>query len=201
MSLTKTFHRSAKLLAVAVAFFLSCAVQASDADVKRVWQILDYLAVDYAGAVKDGKVVSQSEYDEMKEFVLTARTKIEALEAKGEKAALVAQVIELEAAIGARADASKVGTLSKALAKHLVAAYPVPLAPSNIPDVRLGAKVYAENCASCHGATGDGMGPVGKALTPLPVAFINKERARQRSLFALCRTIHPGQGFEVPAGG
>jgi high-affinity iron transporter len=81
--------------------------------------------VDYAGAVKDGKVVSQSEYDEMKEFVLTARTKIEALEAKGEKAALVAQVIELEAAIGARADASKVGTLSKALAKHLVAAYPV----------------------------------------------------------------------------
>jgi high-affinity iron transporter len=177
-------------------------LQASEADVKRVWQILDYLAVDYAGAVKDGKVVSQSEYDEMKEFVLTARTKITALEAKSEQAALIAQATELEAAIGARAEASKVGTLSKALAKHLVAAYPVPLAPSTIPDVKLGAKVYAENCASCHGTTGDGMGPVGKALNPLPVAFTDKERARQRSLFALYQAVSQGiTGTAMPAFG
>lgn len=202
MSLTKTVHRSAKVLAVLAALIFSGVSQASEADVKRVWQILDYLAVDYAGAVKDGKVVSQSEYDEMKEFVRTARTKIEGLEAKGEKAALIAQATELEAAIGARAEASKVGTLSKALAKHLVAAYPVPLAPSSIPDVRLGAKVYAENCASCHGMTGDGMGPVGKALNPLPVAFTNKERARQRSLFALYQAVSQGiAGTAMPAFG
>ncbi|MGM9481803.1 FTR1 family protein [Roseateles sp. NT4] len=202
MSLTKTVHRSAKVLAVLAAFIFSGVSQASEADVKRVWQILDYLAVDYAGAVKDGKVVSQSEYDEMKEFVLTARTKIEGLEAKGEKAALIAQATELEAAIGARAEASKVGTLSKALAKHLVAAYAVPLAPSNVPDVRLGAKVYAENCASCHGLAGDGMGPVGKALNPLPVAFTNKERARQRSLFALYQAVSQGiAGTAMPAFG
>jgi high-affinity iron transporter len=68
--------------------------------------------------------------------------------------------------------------------------------------VRLGAKVYAENCASCHGATGDGMGPVGKALTPLPVAFINKERARQRSLFALYQAVSQGiAGTAMPAFG
>ena len=202
MSLTKTVRHGAKVLAVFAAFLFSGVSHASEADVKRVWQILDYLAVDYAGAVKDGKVVSQSEYDEMKEFVLTARTKIEALEAKGEKAALIAQAIELEAAIGARAEASKVGTLSKALAKHLVAAYPVPLAPSNVPDVRLGAKVYAEHCASCHGMTGDGMGPVGKALNPLPVAFTNKERARQRSLFALYQAVSQGiDGTAMPAFG
>ncbi|KQV96647.1 cytochrome c/FTR1 family iron permease [Pelomonas sp. Root1237] len=202
MSLTKTVKRGAKAFAVLAAFIFSGVSQASEADVKRVWQILDYLAVDYAGAVKDGKVVSQSEYDEMKEFVLTARTKIEGLEAKGEKAALIAQATELEAAIGARADASQVGTLSKALAKHLVAAYPVPLAPSNIPDVALGAKVYAENCASCHGTTGDGMGPVGKALNPPPVAFTDKERARQRSLFALYQAVSQGiAGTAMPAFG
>lgn len=202
MSLTKAVRHGAKVLAVFAAFLISGVSHASEADVKRVWQILDYLAVDYGGAVKDGKVVSQSEYDEMKEFVLTARTKIEGLEAKGEKAALIAQATELEAAIGARAEASKVGTLSRALAKHLVAAYPVPLAPSNIPDVRLGAKVYAENCASCHGTTGDGMGPVGKALNPLPVAFTNKERARQRSLFALYQAVSQGiAGTAMPAFG
>lgn len=202
MSLSKTVHGSAKVLVVLAAFIFSGLSQASDGDVKRVWQILDYLTVDYAGAVKDGKVVSQSEYDEMKEFVLTARTKIEGLEAKGEKAALIAQATELEAAIGARAEASKVGTLSKALAKHLVAAYPVPLAPSNIPDVALGAKVYAENCASCHGTSGNGLGPVGKALNPLPVAFTDKERARQRSLFALYQGVSQGiAGTAMPAFG
>lgn len=82
MSLTKTVHRSARGLAILVTFLFSSVSQASEADVKRVWQILDYLAVDYAGAVKDGKVVSQSEYDEMKEFALTARTKIATLETK-----------------------------------------------------------------------------------------------------------------------
>ncbi|MBL8277239.1 MAG: cytochrome c/FTR1 family iron permease [Pelomonas sp.] len=200
MSLTKSVHRSAKALAVVAAFLFSGVLQASEADVKRVWQILDYLAVDYAGAVQDGKVVSQSEYDEMKEFALTARTKITALEAKAEQAALVAQAAELEAAIAARADAGKVGTLSKALAKHLIAAYPVPLAPSTVPDVKLGAKVYAQNCASCHGATGNGDGPIGKSLDPTPIAFTDKGRASQRSLFALYQAVSQGiAGTAMPA--
>ena len=202
MSLTKTVHRSARGLAILVTFLFAGVSQASEADVKRVWQILDYLAVDYAGAVKDGKVVSPSEYDEMKEFALTARTKIAALEAKSEQPTLVAQATELEAAIGSRAEASKVGMLSKALAKHLVAVYPVPLAPSSIPDVKLGAKVYAENCASCHGATGNGDGPVGRALNPTPIAFTDKERARQRSLFALYQAASQGiAGTAMPAFG
>ena len=33
---------------------------------KQTWQLLDYLAVDYGGAVRDGKVQSASEYEEMK---------------------------------------------------------------------------------------------------------------------------------------
>lgn len=202
MSLTKTVHRSARGLAILVTFLFSSVSQASEADVKRVWQILDYLAVDYAGAVKDGKVVSQSEYDEMKEFALTARTKIATLETKSEQPALIAQATELEAAIGARADASKVGALSKALAKYLVAVYPVPLAPSRIPDVGLGAKIYAQNCASCHGATGNGDGPVGKSLNPKPIAFTDKERASQRSLFALYQAVSQGlAGTAMPAFG
>jgi len=200
MSLTKSFRHCSKALFVAAAFVFSGALRASEADVKRVWQILDYLAVDYAGAVKDGKVLSQSEYGEMKEFALTARTKIAALEPKGEQAALIAEAAELEAAIGARAEPSRVGTLAKALAKHLVAAYPVPLAPTNVPDIKLGAKVYAENCASCHGLTGNGDGPAGKALDPTPIAFTDKDRASQRSLFALYQAVSQGiSGTAMPA--
>jgi len=179
---------------------ISGTAHASEADVKRVWQILDYLAVDYAGAVENGKVISPSEYDEMKEFALTAQTKIAGLEANGEQAVLIAKAAELEAAIGSRADPSKVATLAKALAKHLVAVYPVPLAPSRIPDVKLGAKVYSENCAACHGVTGNGDGPLGKALAPPPIAFTDKERASQRSLFALYQAVSQGiSGTAMPA--
>ncbi len=201
MSFARSAHCRAKLVVVVVAaLFFSGLSQASEADVKRVWQILDYLAVDYANAVHDGKVVSPSEYDEMKEFALTTRTKITALDAKTEQAALIAQAAELEAAIAARADAGKVGTLSKALAKHLIAAYPVPLAPSTVPDVKLGAKVYAQNCASCHGAGGKGDGPIGMSLDPAPIAFTNKERASQRSLIALYQAVSQGiAGTAMPA--
>ncbi len=34
----------------------------------QTWQILDYLADDYRGAVADGRVVSASEYAEMRDF-------------------------------------------------------------------------------------------------------------------------------------
>ena len=46
---------------------------------KQTWQLLDYLAVDYGGAVRDGKVQSASEYEEMKEFAATAGQQIAAL--------------------------------------------------------------------------------------------------------------------------
>ena len=42
---------------------------------------------------------------------------------------------------------------------------PIPLAEG---DARLGAVVYAQNCASCHGETGGGDGPASIALDPRP---------------------------------
>lgn len=198
--LTLSLTRGAKALAACAVFFFCSVTHAQDADVKRVWQILDYLAVDYAGAVNDGKVVSQSEYDEMKEFATTARTKISSLEAKPERATLVAHANELEAAIASRAEPAKVGDMAKALAKQLVAAYPFPLAPKTIPEVQRGATIYSQHCASCHGSTGNGDGPAGKTLDPSPIAFTDKERASQRSVFALYEAVSQGiSGTAMPA--
>lgn len=203
MSLTTSLHRSVRLLALSVLTCLFAAgAHAGEADVKRVWQILDYLAVDYPGAVKDGKVISQSEYGEMQEFAQTARGKIAALESKAGQPGLVAQAAELEAAIDARADPTKVAALAKSLGARLLATYPVPLSPARVPDVQLGAKLYAVNCASCHGVSGNGDGPAGKALDPAPIAFTDKERARQRSIFALYQAVSQGiSGTAMPAFG
>jgi mono/diheme cytochrome c family protein len=38
-------------------------------------------------------------------------------------------------------------------------------------DAAAGKTIYTTNCASCHGATGKGDGPVGSALNPKPRDF------------------------------
>ena len=42
----------------------SASAQAND--VETAWRLLDYVAVDYGGAVRNGKVVSVTEYAEMR---------------------------------------------------------------------------------------------------------------------------------------
>src|ERR1700730_11965075 len=54
----------------------------------QTWQILDYLADDYRGAVADGRIVSASEYAEMREFAEAVRTQLHALPTVPASAAL-----------------------------------------------------------------------------------------------------------------
>lgn len=79
-----SFHRLVlRLLAVLGA--VSCALGASaiahaeTADVQTAWRLLDYMAVDYGGAVSDGKVKSASEYSEMTEFAASVSARLAAL--------------------------------------------------------------------------------------------------------------------------
>src|SRR5258707_15134431 len=45
----------------------------------QTWEILDYLADDYRGAVANGRIVSASEYAEMGEFAAAIRAQLHAL--------------------------------------------------------------------------------------------------------------------------
>lgn len=165
---------------------------ASDAEVQTTWRLLDYLAVDYSGAVSDGKVISTTEYAEMTEFAGQVETRIRTLSQTPAKADLLRQSAALRNAIAAKAPPAAVAQQSHALAAALLAAYPVPLAPSSPPDLARGATLYAQNCAACHGANGDGHGPNAARLDPPPIAFADKTRADQRSLFGLYQVISQG---------
>ena len=63
---------SFRWLPALIAIFLLAspgAALAKDEGAQVVWRLLDYIAVDYRGAVDDGgRIVSQLEYDEMREF-------------------------------------------------------------------------------------------------------------------------------------
>ena len=190
----KLFPRAA---ACAALLMLAMVANAAESDVRRIWQILDYLAVDYRGAVKDGAVVNDAEFAEMREFAKASQTKLAALEPHPEKAALAAEAGALGAAIEAREDPARVATLAKSLANHLLAVYPVSSSPTAPPNVAAAAAIYQAQCAACHGATGKGDGPLGARLEPPPVAFSDEERARERSVFALYQVI--SQGLEGTA--
>ncbi len=160
--------------------------------VRQTWKLLDYLAVDYGGAVENGLVVNEAEFAEMNEFAETARASVAGLPAKPEQAGLVKIGEHLKTAIAAHQPIGDVARLAHALADGLLAAYPVPMAPTTPPDVARGAVVYAENCASCHGVTGLGDGPAGKDLDPAPIAFTDHARAAERSVHSLYEVASQG---------
>jgi high-affinity iron transporter len=170
----------------------SLAAAAQPANIQTTWQLLDYVAVDYGGAIRGGKVISTSEYAEMREFSASAAEQVSSLPAKPAKAALVAESSRFKSLIEAKASPENVANAAHDLGRHLLAAYPVPLGPKQPPDLARGAQLFQDNCASCHGAKGDAQTAMARQLNPPPIAFVDRDRAKLRSPFALYQVINQG---------
>lgn len=159
---------------------------------RRTWQLLDYIAVDYAGAVRNGKVERQAEYDEMQEFATTASLQIEHLPKAPGHDRLQTQVAELRALVSSKAEPATVAAKAQLIAAALLKAYPFPVSPTRVPDLARGARLFEAQCAACHGASGRGDGPLAASLTPHPTNLADRLRARERSLLALYQVITQG---------
>jgi len=167
---------------------------------KQLWQLLDYVAVDYSGAVANGAVVSPSEYAEMIDFTDNARKQVQQLPEHASKASIAAAIDALRVAVERKADAAEVARLAHGANALVMAAYPMPVAPKALPDLSRGAALYAAQCVSCHGAKGGGDGPLAASLDPQPIAFNDAERAASRSLMALYQVVLQGvEGTSMPS--
>ncbi|MDP1542332.1 MAG: FTR1 family protein [Polycyclovorans sp.] len=169
-------------------------------DAQTTWRLLDYIAVDYAGAVdKNGTVVDAAEYAEMSEFSDSVSRQLGALAPMPAQPALVQAAEDLKSAIAAKADPGAVATQARGLGAKLLEAYPVPLSPKAAPDLVKGLTQYATLCAGCHGASGQGNGALAAGMDPPPVDFTDSGRARERSVFALYQVISQGlEGTAMP---
>jgi len=166
-------------------------------EVQTSWRLLDYIAVDYPGAVSGGRIVNAAEYQEMTEFSTSVAARLGALPAHPSRADLLAEANALKSAIAAKAAPADIAARARSIASGLLAAYPVPLAPGTTPDLARGAVLYAENCASCHGSKGEGPSGAFARLDPAPIAFADRARARERSPFGLYQVT--SQGLEGTA--
>lgn len=170
----------------------SYAADTTELKAKQIWQLLDYVAVDYGGAVANGAVLKASEYAEMQEFAATAERQLGELPDQTDKGILLQQATALRAAVAAKADPVSVAKLAHALSSAVQKAYPFPVAPTAMPVLAKGGQLFQAQCAACHGQQGRGDGPLAASLNPKPTALADHIRARERSLFALHQIISNG---------
>jgi len=159
---------------------------------QQIVHLLDYVGVDYAGAVEDGKVKSADEYREMLEFAAQAQERMRALPENPARKSLLEGAAALARLVEGKAPAPAVAAASAKLRWSLIGAYGLRVAPRRAPDLARGKALYAANCAACHGAEGRGDGPAGKGLEPRPANFHDAARMSERSLYGLYNAIALG---------
>lgn len=186
---------------ILIALVASMATVAVASEVgEGLLQLLDYVAVDYPEAVRGGAIVDEGEYAEMQAFAANIRALVDELPPGSTRADLAAEALDLEALVAERAAAESIQRQSAAMRSRIVTEYDIAVTPIRLPDLALGKRLYAENCAICHGVRGDGKGTAAPGLIPEPIDFTDRERYSQRSVYGLYATITLGvAGTPMPS--
>lgn len=188
-------HQPNTLLSLLFCLLTLFYVQPAAADanlVSQTWQLLDYMASDYAEAVSDGEVIDDDEYAEQLEFAGVVKHNLGELPEHDMRQTLVDEAQQLINVIEAKETNEVVSGQAHKVADLLLDTFPVPTSPTVQPDLNHGATLYQTYCASCHGATGDADGPAADGLDPEPIAFTDAARADKRSPLSYYQTTTQG---------
>ena len=186
---------------IVLVMLIATAVPAGAAQGGLLLQLVDYIGVDYAEAVRAGEVINPGEYQEMLDFSQRIEQEITNLEVSSElQPVLQGLAAELSEGIRGYAEPPVIADISRRLRQQLMTSLQLDLLPRKAPSLDQGTVLYQQNCADCHGLQGYGDGVLAAALVPAPTDFHDPERARARSLYALYNTITLGvDGTAMPA--
>ncbi|GAB4291923.1 MAG: hypothetical protein Kow0098_11580 [Ignavibacteriaceae bacterium] len=144
--------------------------------VRSFINLLDYLRTDYQNAVNNGKVINETEYAEMLEFIERTNSlfndfaeKIDIYNRKD----ILTQLGDLKKLIQIKGEHRQISKLSNQITEKVLKLNIIPVSPSHWPSTLKGEKVYRTNCVSCHGPNGKGDGILSKDLNPKPRSFLN----------------------------
>jgi high-affinity iron transporter len=168
------------------------AEETSEKSPRLLVHLLDYLAVDYAGAVNHGKVLSVSEYKEQLEFVKTAVELSQTLPEVKSSPEVLTLVGNLNTLIHSKADPAQVASAARKAQALVIELTHLPVAPSSWPNLTQGRMLFGRTCAKCHGETGQGDGPSAASLATKPLNFQDWDKMRKMSPFQAFNTIRLG---------
>lgn len=121
----------------------------ASADVRQLMQTADYIGVDYAGAVRDGRVADAAEYAEMEEFAALLASGIAQLPPTPGRKTLRVAATALTTAVKRKASPAKITDLTRRISQTLNRWYPVVEVPDQTPSLELGGRLYRVQCAVC----------------------------------------------------
>jgi high-affinity iron transporter len=154
------------------------AAPVDGSDAQRLVALVDYIGGDYKRAVEDGRVLSDFEYQEQLRFAADARIMAEGLVGTDRSAddTLLRRLADVETRVGAKADAADVTAACRAAREEAVVRFGLKTMPSERPELQRAQFLYADACATCHGAKGDGDTERAKTLDPSPARFKDPTR-------------------------
>jgi len=160
---------------------LPLAAQASDDELARQTQqlaaLVDYVAADYPAAVKDGRVLDDSEYAEQRNLLEEASKLLPKLGGTAaDQQRLAEKLTAVRAAVDAKESGERVAEHSRALRQILKESYQLKMVPAAKVSATQAQEQFQKLCASCHGTTGRADTEAARKLTPPPVSFFDGEK-------------------------
>ncbi|MDP9149015.1 MAG: cytochrome c/FTR1 family iron permease [Myxococcota bacterium] len=150
----------------------SRASSVGGSDAQHLVAILQYLESDYPAAIASQDRGELAEQASLSAEALAVAKRLPRL---GPFVARVASVDEQVRRAGEGAQgtegAKEVAAACASLVDDLVTATGISRAPGAPPDLAEGSRLFAQNCAACHGLGGHGDGPAAAALSPKPANF------------------------------
>jgi high-affinity iron transporter len=171
------FFRIALLLSILflVSPFIAPAQTVVDEkEARTLVTLLDYIAKDYDGAIENGKIINQAEFEEISEFTQTCIAYHKNLIPQVNNpnfTALKTGLENLRGLIQNKSDQALIEAQTKDIKNKILAMGLIKMSPDKWPSLKSGMMIYNEKCQSCHGAEGKGDGILAVGLDPEPTDF------------------------------
>lgn len=146
----------------------------NEKEARTLVTLLDYIAKDYDGAIKNGKIINEAEFEEISEFTQTCITYHQNLipQINDQSFTDLKYGLEnLKDLIRNKSDQTIIDAQTKDIKNKILAMGLIKMSPDKWPSLKSGMMIYNEKCQSCHGAEGKGDGILAAGLDPEPTDF------------------------------
>ena len=174
-----------------IPFTSSAQVAVNETEARTLVTLLDYIAKDYEGAVSDGKIINDAEFEEISDFTQICITYHSNLVPQVNNEAfteLTSSLDELKLLIQRKSSQELIETQTKKIKDRILSLGLLKMTPDKWPVLKTGMMIYNEKCQSCHGESGGGDGILAEGLDPAPTDFLDE---------GTLKNLTPIQAFNV----